>query len=148
MQRVSSDILERLRAVDAQVRWVCDAMIPVDPDGLMPSARDAGVPEVFLPRALGLRDDWAPTFIAALAGLPAQPPLAPLLAIRALDPMSYYIVGQLIAGAYFMNAQVRQALRYPGQQALHDAPDYDEIMATCERVQARGPVYIGTKDAR
>jgi len=148
MQRVPTSTLESLRAVDVQLRWVCAAMIPADPDGLMPSALAAGVPEVFLPRALALRDDWAPAFIAALASLPAQPPPDPLLAIRALDPMSYYIVGQLIAGAYFMNAEVRQALRYPGQQALHDAPDYDEIMAVCDRVQARGPVYIDIQDSR
>lgn len=148
MQRVPTKTLDRLRAVDAQLRWVCDAMIPADPDGLMPSALTAGVPEVFLPRALALRDDWAESFFAALSRLPAQPPRDPLRAIRALEPMSYYIVGQLIAGAYLMNAEVRQELHYPGQQALHDAPDYDEIMAACERVQARGPVYIDSKDSR
>lgn len=147
MQRHPTDLPDRLRSVDAQLRWVCDAMIPADPDGVMPSALDAGVPDVFIPRAMALRDDWAPLFIAALASLPAEPPPEPLLAIRALDPMSYYIVGQLVAGAYFMNAQVRQTLRYPGQQALHDAPDYDEIMAACERVQAHGPVYIHSKDS-
>ncbi|UUX94044.1 hypothetical protein [Aquabacterium sp. J223] len=142
MERLKQDVLERLHSLDAQVRWVCDAMIPADPEGLMPSARDAGVPEIFLPRALALRDDWAAAFIAALASLPPEAPREPLAAIRALDPQSYYIVGQLVAGAYFMNAQVRQALRYPGQQSLHDEPDYDEIMAAAERVQARGSAYV------
>lgn len=135
-----------LVAVRAQLAWLCDAMIPADQKGALPSALQAGLPEVFVPRALALRDDWATVFIDALASLPAAAPAEPLAALRALPPMAQYVAGQIIAGAYLMNAEVRRVLRYPGQQALQENTDFDEIVAAAERVQARGPCFVATPE--
>ena len=63
-------------------------------------------------------------------------------AIRALSADDFYVISFLIAGAYFLDEAVTRKLRYPGQDALYETPDYDEIMETIERVQSRGMVYV------
>ncbi|WVT77815.1 hypothetical protein QM996_32250 (plasmid) [Sinorhizobium chiapasense] len=125
-----------------RIAWVADALIPSDAKSGMPSAREAGVPERLLPRALKERDDMAPSFFRALSRLPETHPNNPLDAIRALGADDFYAISFLIAGAYFLDEAVTRKLRYPGQEALYETPDYDEIMETIERVQSRGPVYV------
>lgn len=124
------------------IAWVADALIPSDAKSGMPSATEAGVPERLLPRALKERDDLAPSFFLALSRLPEARPSNPLDAIRALGADDFHTVSFLIAGAYFLDEDVNRKLRYPGQEALHETPDYDEIMEAIERVQARGTVYL------
>lgn len=125
-----------------RIAWVADALIPSDVKSGMPSATEAGVPERLLPRALKERPDLAPSFFLALSRLPEVCPQHPLEEIRALGADDFHTVSFLIAGAYFLDEAVNRKLRYPGQEALYETPDYDEIMATIERVQARGPVYV------
>lgn len=124
------------------IAWVADALIPSDAKSGMPSATEAGVPERLLPRALKERDDLAPSFFLALSRLPEACPSNPLDVIRALGADDFHTVSFLIAGAYFLDEDVNRKLRYPGQEALHETPDYDEIMEAIERVQARGTVYL------
>ncbi|WP_245426044.1 hypothetical protein [Rhizobium sp. J15] len=95
-----------------------------------------------LPRALKERDDMAPSFFKALSRLPEDRPRDPLGTIRALGADDFYTISFLIAGAFFLDEAVTRKLRYPGQEALYETPDYDEIMETVERVQARGAVYL------
>ena len=124
------------------IAWVADALIPSDAKSGMPSATEAGVPERLLPRALKERDDLAPSFFLALSRLPEARPSNPLDAIRALGADDFHTVSVLIAGAYLLDEDVNRKLRYPGQEALHETRDYNEIMEAIERVQARGTVYV------
>jgi hypothetical protein len=126
----------------SRIAWVADALVPSDAKSGMPSATEAGVPERLLPRALKERHDLAPSFFLALSRLPEARPENPLEAIRALGADDFYTVSFLIAGAYFLDEAVNRKLRYPGQEALYETPDYDEIMEIIERVQARGSVYV------
>lgn len=140
---------DALAPVRAQLAWAVEALIPADPRGQFPSAHEAGVPTQWLPRALKARDDLLPLFVAALQDLPAETPSDPLATLRsALAPALFDLVGRLVAGAYFMNPDVTRTLAYPGQQALPYDPDYDEIMATVERVTALGPRYVPTPPQR
>lgn len=125
-----------------RIAWVADTLIPSDAKSGMPSATEAGVPERLLPRALKERQDLAPSFFAALSRLPEACPSNPLDAILALGADDFHTVSFLIAGAYFLDEAVNRKLRYPGQEALHETPDYDEIMEIVEKVQARGAVYV------
>ena len=125
-----------------RIDWVADALIPSDPKSGMPSATEIGVPERLLPIALKERDDLAPSFFAALARLPEAPPDEPLGAIQALGPEDFHTVSFLIAGAYFLDEAVNRKLHYPGQEAVRENPDYDEIIEIVERVQSRGHVYV------
>lgn len=132
--------------LQTRIAWVADALIPSDARFGMPSATEAGVQDRLLPRALKERDDMAQSFFNALSRLPEARPTAPLDAIRALGADDFYVVSFLIAGAYFLDETVAQKLRYPGQEALYETPDYDDIMETIERVQSRGPVYVDVRD--
>ena len=131
-----------------RIAWIADALIPADTESGMPSATEAGVPERLLPRALKERDDLAPAFFKALLRLPETRPKDALDAIRALGAEDFHTISFLIAGAYFLDEAVNRKIRYPGQEALHETPDYDEIMEAIERVQARGPVYVDVPDRR
>ncbi len=125
-----------------RIAWIADTLIPADPKSAMPSATEAGVLDRHLPRALKERDDLAPAFFAAVSRLPEQPPQAPLAAIKALGADDFQRISFLIAGAYFLDEEVNRQLRYPGQEAVFENPDYDEIMDIIERVTARGKVYV------
>lgn len=129
-----------------KIRWVSDALIPSDPKSGMPSATEAGMIEKLLPIALKERDDLAPSFFAALSGLPDVRPNEPMKVLRAINPDDFQLISFLIAGAYFLDADVNQRLRYPGQEAVLENPDFDEIIDIAERVQARGHVYLEVPD--
>jgi hypothetical protein len=113
----------------------------------MPSAVEAGLIERLLPRALKERDDLAQGFFAAVMLLPEEAPADPLAALRALGSDAFNQITFLVAGAYLLDPEINRRLRYPGQEAMHETPDYDEIMETVDRVQARGQRYIPTPDA-
>ncbi|ASP83153.1 hypothetical protein [Sinorhizobium meliloti] len=130
-----------------RIAWVADTLIPSDPKSGMPSATEAGVPDRLLPRALKERDDLAPSFFRALLRLPETGPKDPMDAIRALGADDFHSIAFLIAGAYFLDEAINRKLRYPGQEALHETPDYDELMETIERVQSRGQVYLDVPDS-
>ena len=129
-----------------RIGWVADTLIPSDAKFGMPSATQTGMLERLLPRALKERDDMARSFFEAILRLPEARPKDPLDAIRALGADDFYVISFLIAGAYFLDEAVTGKLRYPGQEALYDTPDYDEIVETIERVQSRGAVYLDVPD--
>jgi hypothetical protein len=125
-----------------RIAWIADALIPADPESAMPSATAAGVLDRHLPRALKERDDLAPAFFAAVSRLPEQCPQDPLAAIKALGADDFQRISFLIAGAYFLDEDVNRKLRYPGQEAVFENPDYDELIDVVERVMMRGKVYV------
>lgn len=135
--------LDSLLPVMHQLHWVCDALIPADPSGLLPSAIDVGVPGRLLARALKARPDLVDPFVNALSRLPEEAPADPLSALEARDA-DFNLVSRLIAGSYFLDLEVNQILRYPGQEAMPYDPDYDEITEMVQRVIDRGPLFVPT----
>ncbi|MFD1107676.1 hypothetical protein [Sphingobium olei] len=121
---------------------MADALIPQDEELGMPSASQAGVIDILLPRALKARPDLAEPFIAALAKLPENPENPDVAAVRNLDEADFDLVSHIIAGSYFLNEEVNKTLKYPGQESLPYDPDYDEIMEVVGRVIDRGPIYV------
>lgn len=135
---------QTLTEIELQIAWIADCLIPADPKTSMPSALQAGLIERLLPRALKERDDMAQDFVTTVLRLPEIAPANPLQALRDLGPDAFSLISFLIAGAYLLDPEVNRRLRYPGQEALVESPDYDEIIETVDRVQARGPRYIPT----
>ena len=127
--------------VRPQLDWLCDAMIPGDPALGFPSAREAGVQDRLLPMVLKTRADLAPAVLSIVARFPVERPADPLAPVRALTPEDRALLGRFVAGAYLAGSDIMKALGYPGFQALHIEPDYDEIMAAVEPIIARGPCY-------
>ena len=141
-QHDASEHTAALASMRSQLRWVCEALIPADPEGITPSALEALVPEWQLPRALTIRADIADDFLRLIASLPEEAPDRPLEALHALGTASFDLITYMIAGAYFLSKDVNSKLGYPGQQALRGEPDYDEIFAIAEAVASRGPIYV------
>jgi hypothetical protein len=139
IQRRIDDALAR---IGAQLVWVGDTLIPHDDEGGLPSASEAQVPTLLMPRALRAREDLIEPFVTILERLPATVPERPMEALRALGDGDFETVSHLVAGAYFLDAEINRKLRYPGQESMDYAPDYDEIMDVVQRVIDRGPIYI------
>lgn len=77
--------------------------------------------------------------------LAARPDLAAALreVLRgegALTSAQTVLVGEVVAGAYFLNPRVKDLIGYHGRRALPipSAPDYEDLIGP---VIARGPVY-------
>ncbi|BEP52020.1 hypothetical protein [Variovorax sp. V116] len=128
--------------IEAQLSWMCDAMIPGSAELDMPSASKLELITKLLPRALEARPDLAPKFYETVASLPAETPADPLKVINAVPVAQMEIVGRFIAGAYLTASEVTTALRFPGFQALYENVDYDEIMEAIEPIIERGPCYV------
>jgi hypothetical protein len=90
------------------------------------------------------RDDMIEGFVSAVARLPPQSPTDPIQAIRALGSEGFECCARVVAGAYFSNEKVNQALMYPGQQAITATPDYDFVVDSIQVVTNRGPIYVPT----
>lgn len=127
--------------VKDQLTWACDVLIPADSDLGMPSAIEVDVPETLLSRVLRVRPDMAEPIILALSRLPPHRPAFALQALIDLGEADFGLVSRYIAGAYFLDKGVREKIGYPGQEALPLDPDYDEIVAVAEKVQARGQIF-------
>jgi hypothetical protein len=130
---------ERQRATLAAL---ADALIPAG-EG-MPSASEAGVAGRWLDEVLTTLPEAEPALDALLASLDGAAPIREVARLQIEDPAVFDLLCTVVAGAYFLNPEVRQAIGYPGQQALpiipETPPDYEQdgLLAS---VIARGPIY-------
>lgn len=107
----------------------------------MPCASEADVPDRWLDQALGYRPDLLAGLQEALqaAGdLPAQEAIE--LLNREHIP-AFEALGTLVAGAYFLNPDVKRRIGYPGQLPTPVKDDTDTYIDLLERVMERGQVY-------
>ena len=74
-------------------------------------------------------------------------PAAALARLRASDPGGFGVLAEVVAGAYFLNPEVRRAIGYRGQHQVpivpETPPDYEQdgLLAS---VVGRGPIYRPT----
>jgi hypothetical protein len=124
---------------------LADLLIP-GADG-MPSATEAGVAERWLDEVLLVRPDFGPPLTAVIHGARGAHPVDALARLRTSDPAGFGVLAEVVAGAYFLNPQIRRAIGYGGQLqvpiVVEDPPDYEQdgLLAS---VVARGPVYRPT----
>lgn len=123
---------------------ILDVLIPAAAG--LPAAADVEVHTRWIDEALRLRPDLRPALDAAVAAVAGKP--APYEdAVRAFaeaEPDSFAGLGTLIAGGYYMDARVREALGYPGQEDRPLTDETDSYMDMLERVVERGQVYRPT----
>jgi hypothetical protein len=118
---------------------IADILIP-EAEG-MPSASQAGVPDRYLDEALGYRPDLADGLRAALdaaGGLTAQ---AAVERLNSEHIPAFEALGTLLAGAYFLNPEVRALIGYPGQVPTPPKDDLDTYVHLLENVVERGQVF-------
>jgi hypothetical protein len=124
---------------------VADVLIPKGAG--MQSASEAGVAARWLDEVLRLRPDFGHPLATVLDNMNGVDPAAAVARLRAEDPAGFGVLAEVVAGAYFLNPEVRKAIGYPGQQSVpiqpEDPPDYEQdgLIAS---VIARGRVYRPT----
>ena len=124
---------------------VADVLIPSG-DG-MPSASAAGVGREWLDAVLRVRPDFGPLLAAVVEKLRGGDPATALEALRAEDPAGFGTLAEVVAGAYFLNPEVRRAIGYGGQRQVpivpENPPDYEQdgLLAS---VVGRGSIFRPT----
>lgn len=124
---------------------MADVLIP-EGDG-MPSASAAGVAANWLDEVLRVRPDFGPPLLAALDQARGGDPAEAVSRLRDADPTIFAVLADVVAGAYFLNPDVRNAIRYRGQQAVpivvESPPDYEQD-GLLTSVRSRGSIYRPT----
>lgn len=127
----------------AVLAGLADVLIPAG-DG-MPSASAAAVAEEGLNQVLAAVPSLGPSLADVLARARGREPAEVVAGLARTDPAAYGILTEVVAAAYFMNADVRQAVGYTGQgpTPLDPRVDYMED-GLLESVIKRGPIYRPT----
>ena len=137
---MSIDFTPTERAVFAAL---ADVLIPPG-EGFL-SASQAGVAGEGLDQVLAVRPDLSAGLKSILQRAGGRPPAEIIAELQATDPASFAILAEVVPGAYFMNASVRQAIGYGGQtpQPIDPRPDYLEE-GLLQPVIDRGRIYRRT----
>lgn len=124
---------------------IADHLIPAYKG--LPAATTVGVHQDMLDAVLSYRPDIEEPFLRGLAAVDTGDLSASLNALFRADADAFNALGLAASGGYYMTAEVRAILGYPGQESLtydaHATPDYltDHML---ERVVRRGPLYRPT----
>jgi hypothetical protein len=138
-----------LSPIDAEARAVfaglADVLIPAE-DG-MPSAGEVALERGALDAVLAVRADVEDGLAALLEAARDANPEDEVARLQREDPEAFQLLTTVVAGGYFLDEGVREAIGYRGQEAVPieslDPPDYerDGLLAS---VVERGPIYRPT----
>ncbi len=122
---------------------LADVLIPASAG--FPSASQVGVAAEGLDQVLAVRPDLAKPLKVILQSAKGRNPAEVVAQLQNENPASFAALAEIVAGAYFMNPQVRVAIGYHGQvpQPLASRPDHlnDGLL---QPVIDRGPIYRPT----
>ncbi|MEO1190907.1 MAG: hypothetical protein AAFY02_04075 [Pseudomonadota bacterium] len=124
---------------------LADYLIPAS--GKMPSASAVGVHEALLDSVLAARPDLVDDLRRGLDACRGSTASEALNALMKADGGAFQAISLAASGGYYMAAEVRSALGYPGQGEAaydpHDTPTY-LTNGMIERVVRRGTLYRPT----
>ena len=110
--------------------------------GGMPAASTVGVAGELLDRCLEAAPVLAEPLLALLDEAPARDPEEFVRELAAGRPEDFAVLSTAVVGAYYLSAEVRDLIGYPGQQpnplSVAGEPDYLDML---ERVYERHPGY-------
>jgi hypothetical protein len=135
--------------IDDELRTVfaglADVLIPAGAG--MPSGGEVALGHGALEAVLGVRPDVVEGLVALLEGARGADPAAEVDRLRADDPDGFQLLTTVVAGGYFLDDGVREALGYRGQQAVpiepQTPPDYEQDGLLASVIE-RGPIYRPT----
>lgn len=114
----------------------------------MPAASAIGISGAMLETVLNFRPDLRPELVDLLRDADGQDPEPWVRQLAEHDPVRFRTLGAVVAHGYYLNADVRWAIGYPGQERLpFDADALPEYVSNgmMQRVIDRGPIW---RDAR
>lgn len=122
---------------------LADVLIPARDD--CASASQACVAETGLDQILAARPDLGAGLKLILERAAGRIPSEFVSDMQANAPSEFGVLAEVVSGAYFLNAQVREQLGYAGQtaRAIDPQPDYLED-GLLQSVIDRGPIYRPT----
>lgn len=137
--------------LDAQTRTIfaslADILIP-RAEG-MPAASEVNVHGDLLDHILGLRPDLRENFMRGIAAASGRDPTEALNELNKSDTAALSAIGLVASAGYYMTAEVRRLIGYPGQESRPDPnPDaVPEYIANgmLQQVIDRGPIYRPTQ---
>ena len=143
-QREAGTVLDG--ADRARLAALADLMIPAA-DG-MPAASAAGVAGAGVDHLLTVRPDLDEPLRTALRLAPGTDPASVLQTLRAEHPTVFAALGEIVAGAYYLDPAVAAAVGYHGRAAVPVDADPEEMppddpasVALRQPVVGRGPIY-------
>jgi hypothetical protein len=128
---------------------LADVLIPAA-DG-MPAASEAGAAGEWLDEVLRVRGDLEAPLHSLLDRARGVDPAAEVERLEREEPDAFEALATAVAGAYFLNPEVRALIGYPGQQRRpiepEDPPDYEQDGLLASVVE-RGPIFRPTPESR
>jgi hypothetical protein len=128
---------------------LADVLIPAA-DG-MPAASEAGAAGEWLDEVLRVRADLAAPLQGLLERARGVDPVAEVERLEREEPEAFEALATAVAGAYFLNPEVRRLIGYPGQERLpiepEEPPDYEQDGLLASVVE-RGPIFRPTPESR
>lgn len=118
---------------------LADALIPSG--GRMPSAGQAGVADEWVDRVLELRPDMAKDLKGLLHAVEDQRPEETIDRLRSQSNTRFDTLCEVVAGAYFLNSEVRELIGYPGQREIAIETPIDQLQRLTAPVVERGHTY-------
>ena len=127
---------------------LADALIPAS-DG-MPAASEAGATGKHLDEVLRLRSDLEEPLRQLTERARGADPAQEVERLQAEEPAAFEALSTAVAGAYFLNPDVRRLIGYPGQERrpieAEDPPDYEQDGLLASVVE-RGTIYRPTPES-
>jgi hypothetical protein len=128
---------------------LADVLIPAA-DG-MPAASEAGATGDWLDEVLRARGDLESPLHRLLERARGADPAGEVERLEREEPEAFEALSTAVAGAYFLNPEVRRLIGYPGQEARpiepEDPPDYEQEGLLASVVE-RGPIFRPTPESR
>jgi len=133
----------------ATLAALADVLIPAA--DRMPAASEAGAAGEWLDEVLRVRGDLEAPLQGLLERARGVDPAAEVERLEREEPEALEALATAVAGAYFLNPEVRRLIGYPGQEPRpiepEEPPDYeqDDLLAS---VVERGPIFRPTPESR
>ena len=131
----------------ATLAGLADVLIPPGDD--MPAGGEVVIGRDVLAAVIRIRPDLVDGLRELLATAKGEDPAGAVARLEAEDAAGFGLLTTVVAGGYFYDPGVREALDYHGQQAVpiveSDPPDY-EANGLLAAVVARGPIYRPTPE--
>jgi len=119
---------------------LADLLIPVG-NGF-PSASEAGVASEGLDQLFAVRPDLLDSLKTLLLRAKDRSPTEFLQELQTNDPAAFGVLAESVPGAYFLNPDVRDKIKYDGQSARPIDPREDYLDdGLLQSVIDRGPIY-------